>query len=285
MFGYIRAYKPEMKFKDYDLYKGVYCSLCKELGKRYGLISRLTLSYDFTFFAMIRMAVQSGCVKFKKSRCTFNPAKKCYDCGRGNSETAYTADVSMILFYYKLLDNIADSHFLKKILCKLALPYAKHVYKKAKVRQPVADSIIEKQMNRQAEIEKHDVGIDEAADPSAVMLSKLLINDLDCENIDALEKFGYMTGRWVYIIDAVDDCQDDMKDGSFNPLKKKFNSDGFYPYCEEMLNLTMGEAVNNYKKLKIYRFDDILKNVMYFGSEAVAKTVLKKECTACEKSV
>lgn len=285
MFGYIRAYRPEMKFKDYDLYKGVYCSLCKELGKRYGLLLRLTLSYDFTFFTMVRMAVRTGCVSFKKSRCTFNPANKCYDCGRGQEDVAYTADISMILFYFKLLDNIADSVFFKKLLCYLILPYAKHVYRKAKARQPQAAEIVEKQMKRQAEIEKRNAGVDEAADPSAVMLSELLINNIDCENTDELKHFGYMVGRWVYIIDAADDCEDDIKDGSFNPLKNKFNSDSFVSYCEEMLNLSIGEAINSFKKLKIFRFNDILINVLYDGSDAVAKTVLKKECAACEKSV
>ncbi len=284
MFGYIRAYKPEMKFKDYDMYKGVYCSLCKELGKRYGLISRLTLSYDFTFFAMVRMAVRTGCISFRSSRCSFNPAKKCLDCGKDNADTAYTADISMLMMYHKLRDNIADSGFFRRLLCFFAMPYAKRVYKKAKLRQPAAAEIIEEQMSRQEEIEKRNAGLDEAADPSAKMLSLLLALNIDCENIENLKQLGYMTGRWVYIIDAADDCADDIKDGSFNPLKKRFEEEDFGAYCEEMLNLTMGEAINNYKKLKIYRFNDILENVLYDGSAAVVNTVLKKGC-ACEKSV
>ena len=56
MFGYVRAYKPEMTFGDFEIYQGVYCSLCKRLGKRYGPLARMTLSYDFTFLALFRMA-------------------------------------------------------------------------------------------------------------------------------------------------------------------------------------------------------------------------------------
>lgn len=284
MFGYVRAYKPEMKFKDYDIYKGVYCSLCKELGKRYGLVARLTLSYDFTFFAMIRMAVRLGCVKFKNSRCSFNPAKKCLDCGRGNEDTAYTADISMLLMYHKLKDNIADSGFLKRLLCYIVMPYAKHIYKKAKSRQPEAAAIIEKQMTRQRDIEKKESGIDESADPSAELLSQLLIYGIECDSIQNLKSFGYMIGRWVYIIDAADDCEEDIKENSFNPLKDKFSSPEFKLYCEEMLNMTMGEAINNYNKLKIFRFNDILENILYDGSKAVVSRVLKKECSY-EKSL
>ena len=44
MFGYVRAYKPEMTFGDFEIYQGVYCSLCKRLGKRYGPLARMTKS-------------------------------------------------------------------------------------------------------------------------------------------------------------------------------------------------------------------------------------------------
>lgn len=264
------------------MYKGVYCSLCKELGKRYGLIARLTLSYDFTFFAMTRMAVRQGCVKFSASRCTFNPTKKCLDCGRGEVDIAYTADISMLLLYHKLMDNLADGKLFEKMLCRLIMPYVKHIYKKAKSRQSDAAQIIEKQMLRQTELEKRNASLDEAADPSSVMLSQLLGNNIECENHETLEKFGYMVGRWVYIIDAADDCVDDIKDNAFNPLKSKFNSPDFKNYCTEMLNLTMGEAINFYNRLKIYRFNDILTNVLYDGSDAVVKKVMKTDGDVCE---
>ena len=55
MFGYVKAYKPELKVRDYEQYKAVYCSLCKTLGREYGLFARLTLSYDFTFAALLRL--------------------------------------------------------------------------------------------------------------------------------------------------------------------------------------------------------------------------------------
>ena len=38
-----------------------------------------------------------------------------------------------------------------------------------------------------------------------------------------------------------------------------------------MMSLTIGEAIQNYKRLKILRFDDILCNVLYDGTYAVTK--------------
>lgn len=285
MLGYVRAYKPEMKFKDYELYKGVYCTLCKSLGKRYGFIPRFILSYDFTFFAMTRMAVRQQCPGFTKSHCTFNPAKKCLDCNRDNEDIAYTADVSVLMMYHKLCDNINDSKFFKRLLCRILMPYAKHLYKKACKRVGDIYTVLEQQMARQQEIEKGDATLDEAADPSAVMLAELLCYNIDCNDKEALKQFGYMIGRWVYITDAVFDCSDDIKDGSFNPLKSRYNEDDYAEYCEMMWNLTMGEAVRNYKRLKIFRFDDILCNVLYDGTYAVTKKAFSEGEDTDEKSL
>ena len=58
MFGYIRIAKPELKVKEYEMYKAIYCSLCRELGRSYGFLSRLTLSYDFTFLALLNMSLK-----------------------------------------------------------------------------------------------------------------------------------------------------------------------------------------------------------------------------------
>lgn len=60
LFGYIRPFQPELRIKEYEAYKSVYCGLCKELGRQYGIFARFTLSYDFTFLAILSMAVQKG---------------------------------------------------------------------------------------------------------------------------------------------------------------------------------------------------------------------------------
>lgn len=285
MLGYVRAYRPEMKFKDYDLYKGVYCSLCKSIGKRYGLIARLTLSYDFTFLAILRMAVRENKVCMRKSHCSFNPMKKCYDCSDDSVDIAYTADVSMLAFYYKIRDNIADSKFFKKLFCKMLMPYANHIYKKAKGNNPEIAEKLRALMEKQAQAEKSNAGIDEAADASARMLAEMVSTDIESSDNAALERVGYFLGRWVYLIDAVDDCADDIRTGSFNPLKDRFNSTDFNTYSEEILSLTVGEAINNLKRLKIHRFYDIINNVLIYGTECSAKKVIYKEVGRCEKSV
>ena len=101
MFGYVRIAKGELKVKEYEMYKAVYCSLCRDLGRSYGPISRLTLSYDFTFLALLNMSLSDECDCIERKRCAFNPLKKCNYCKEDNDLKMPSA-AAMIMLYYKL---------------------------------------------------------------------------------------------------------------------------------------------------------------------------------------
>lgn len=53
MFGYIVMNKPEIKFKDFDLYRSFYCGLCRELKSKYGISGQISLTYDMTFVVIL----------------------------------------------------------------------------------------------------------------------------------------------------------------------------------------------------------------------------------------
>ena len=115
MFGYVRTDKGELKVKEYELYRGLYCSLCKALSKRYGVLSRFILSYDMTFLVLVRLCEKNISPTFKGGRCPFNPAKKCNYCTNAEEEYDFVCAAAILMFYYKVKDNIGDSRFFKKI--------------------------------------------------------------------------------------------------------------------------------------------------------------------------
>ena len=132
MFGYVITDKPEMKVKEYEAYRGLYCSLCKAMGKHFGVFSRLTLSYDITFLVLARLSFMGTLPCFEGGRCAFNPSKKCNYCTNAEEELKYASAVAMMMFYHKVRDNISDSSVLKKLVMYLLLPWALLKYKKAK---------------------------------------------------------------------------------------------------------------------------------------------------------
>ena len=58
MFGYIRILQPELKIREYECYRGIYCGLCRQMGKCTGQCSRLTLRYDAAAMVCLRMAAR-----------------------------------------------------------------------------------------------------------------------------------------------------------------------------------------------------------------------------------
>ncbi len=265
MFGYIRTHRPELKVREDELYKGIYCSLCKELGKRYGIMSRLFLSYDSTFLALALMSLSDEKLYFEQKRCPFNPAKKCNFCKEEHDELSFAADVSVLLLYHKIKDNISDSTLFKAILYRILLVFILSSYKKAVKNRPDAAILIEEYMKMQSAVEeKQSRSIDEAAEPTAILLGKLYSHDeTDEDSIRVRERVGYCLGRWVYMIDAFDDLEKDRKSGNYNPFL--LSGQDNYEKIKGDLLMTAGEIASAYELLDIKKFGNITKNVVYDG--------------------
>ena len=155
MFGYVKIFKPSIRMGEYEIYKGIYCTLCKRLDKRYGLLSRFTLSYDMTFLALLQMALAEEDADFCPSRCSFNPSKRCLKVTT-TAAIDRAADIGTILTYYKLKDTLADEGLGKKIGAWCALPFAAAAHKKAKKRVPAIDDAVAAMMTAQSDIEAED---------------------------------------------------------------------------------------------------------------------------------
>lgn len=53
MYGYVVVNKPELKIKEYDMYRSYYCGLCEELLSDYGINGQISISYDMTFLLVL----------------------------------------------------------------------------------------------------------------------------------------------------------------------------------------------------------------------------------------
>ncbi len=267
LFGYIKVSKGELKIKEYELYRGVYCTLCKVLGKNYGLVSRFTLNYDFTFLALLNLSLKDGCDKFSKKGCTFNPLKKCNFCNNTDG-FQMPAAAAMIMTYYKLLDNIADEKGIKKFFYLSLLPFIKSANKKASNKYPDIEKIISDYITKQNALEKENcTDTDMAADPTAVALSKILMlcSD-DCSQKRVLERLGYCLGRYIYLADAFFDFEKDIKTGSYNVLKNK-PIDETENYTKSQIYFCINEATKAFELLNIKKYKTILGNILYLGLE------------------
>ena len=281
MLGYVKTYKPELKIKDYEAYRGLYCSLCRTLGRQYGVMSRLLLSYDVTFLLVVMLSVKNALPTFKKGRCPFNLAKRCNYCVDCSSFLSFAAAVTVLMFYYKVKDNIADSGFFKRLLMRMILPYASHLRKKALKKYKRLDSIISGGMNRQGYTEANATdNTDRAAHESADTLGKIFCYD-DADNIE-LYRFGYSIGRWVYLLDAADDIEKDLKNKSYNVFVNRYQIHSSADFDEDIkkeveatLNMSRAQALEALSNLGQEIFTPVIENILTDGMSASMNKVLK----------
>ncbi len=273
-----------MLVKEYELYKSVYCSLCRKMRKRYGILSVGFLSYDVTFFCMIASGVFDLKPCVEKKSCVVNPFKKCNYCNKLDKALDLGADLSVLSFYYKLLDDLADEKFFRKAVCLLIMPYAKHIRKKASTKNPVFDDIISNVPSMQKIAEKdYTDSIDRCAHPSALMLENIM--KTLAQNAEERKKyadFGYALGRWIYMADAFDDLEKDIKKKKFNPFINIFklkSADQIYDVrekCNEILNLSATQVYETYNLINLSTFKSISDNIVKKGLGNVQKELYNK---------
>lgn len=278
MFGYIQPKREELKIKEFELYKAVYCSLCKVLGKNYGFFARITLSYDFTFLSLLKLSLYDGCNNLERKTCVYNPFKKCNYLKESSNDLDYTAAAAAILLYFKMLDNVADEKGIKKFAFKFMSLLYKPSYKKAKIKYPNLALIVEDYINQQAKLETENcTNLDKISEPTAKLLGNML-KALDDKQETALYHLGYNMGKWIYLTDCLADIEDDYKNKKFNPLLTDGNTKEYAKTrLKNVLDFCQVEAANAFELLKIYKYKDILGNIIYLGLDNSRENILKEK--------
>lgn len=285
MFGYVRPNQSELRVKEYRQYKAVYCQLCRTMRQDYGWLSTFSLNYDCAFYAMLALAVSGAEVCEQTARCAANPLKKCRYLAAESEEYRKAAALSVLLTYHKLCDDGEDEGFWKKQLCKSLLPFVKPKAKKAAERYPFLAQEAERAMRAQAEAERTRAGIDACAEPTANLLAAVFEELSTGAERPALRQFGYYLGRWVYLMDAADDLEEDCKEGKFNPFLVRFGLAEKRTLtaeelrraeeaCNEALNATAAQMLPPLQLITLHRFAPIIENVAELGLPELQREIL-----------
>ena len=287
MLGYVKTQASELRVREHTFYRALYCGLCKRMGKCTGNCSRMTLSYDFVFLAALRLSVTGETPTLKKQRCLLHPFHK-RPTVQACDALDFCADASALLSYHKLTDDLCDERGLKKLRAVLARPLLSGAYKKAKRRHPALDSVISERLAQIARMETGDVAF-EGADAIAEQFGKLMeavfsegLTDTDARIAGTI---GRSVGHWIYLIDAADDFDEDLKKDRFNPYRKLFG-DELTDADRETLRLALTvhllEADRAFALIDTYpapELREILANILYLGLPATALRVTENRTT------
>ena len=179
----------------------------------------------------------------------------------------------MLFASYKAEDDCEDEnrlrglvygHLLERKLHKKPLLYGEKVKNIALAMQDFADT--EKQGN--ADI-----------DTMAGLFGKVMAQIVSCredEWKDNLARLGFFLGKFIYLLDAYEDVEQDIKKGTYNPLKKRYAEPGFEEECRQILTMMMSECCKEFEQLPILQNVDILRNILYSGVWCRYEIVRKK---------
>lgn len=219
MYGYVKAHAPELKVREQEYYRGVYCGLCRTMGKCTGQCSRLTLSYDFTFLALLRLALTGQDVTLAPHRCALHPMKK-KAMAEPNDALTYCAYTSAILAYHKIRDDRNDEKGARRLKANLAAPYVKSLRRRAlKAGYSDLDRRVSDAMKTLSDLEAaHLPSVDRPAELFGGVMAELVSHGLEGTAARVGRTLGHHVGRWIYLIDAIDDYEEDKEKGRYNPF-------------------------------------------------------------------
>ena len=260
MFGYVLVNKPELKIKEFEAYRSWYCGLCRTLNKRHGLAGRLTLNYDMTFLIMILADLYDEKHECACARCIVHPLDK--HCSARTEATDYCADMCVLLAYYKCRDDWKDEHKLKACF---AMTVLSRKAKRVAERYPEKAAFIEKKMNMLDIVENaKNLPIDKVAKVFGEIMAEVFVY-LDDYWKEDLYKLGFYLGKFIYLLDAYEDVEKDMKTGDYNPFREFYAKPGFDDQVLNLLLLMIGEATDAFERLPLVENTEILRNILYSG--------------------
>jgi len=286
MFGYVQPYIPNLTVGDYEYYRAAYCGLCRSMGEVCGGSSRLTLSYDGVFLALLRMVLMNDAPECERHICPYSPIVK-KNMLVDSPDLDFSAGAMGVLAALKIEDDITDESGIKKLCALLCRPAAKRWMKGADGQDLGIVSRTREKLDLYYASEREgssseffDAGIEATAEAFGEVVGMLASRGIELENYAIAYAVGRHVGRWIYCIDAIDDLEKDIKKGRYNALIASYgktleDDEKLTLKCilrdESDSAMAMLDLADINEDLRAYR---IVKNILSEGMPRIASAVL-----------
>ena len=285
MFGYVTIGNNQVTEEEYAVFSSYYCGVCKATGKVASQMSRLGLSYDITFLALVLSSLTNA-TETTLSGCIVHPIKK-RECVNLDKVLTYASAAGVVLTFLKFKDDWKDERSLKALVGMLGFYRGSRRAKKFLSKEY---SLIEKQLEILSKYEKSGSdSIDDTAEAFAKILECLFTPDFitDEKERRKLAWLGYNLGRWIYMIDAVNDIESDLKTGSYNPFIKMGYSD--IKTCakdmELSLTLTLDGIATSFELINFEQNKELIAKIIYISLKEKQQSILNGERKGKNESV
>ena len=251
MFGYVRADTPYLYIKDDTLYKAMYCGVCKGIGEVCGHSARMGLSYDVTFLSVLLHNLAGIDVKIEKQHCLTHHIRS-KPMAEVDELTRQLGALNTLLVYYKYTDDIMDGDRGRGKRLWFKRGFARACRKYPEIARIVRDNLAAQEALEKAKIDS----IDRAADATANIMAEFSDYALGEKANEYTRNLFYAIGKWIYLIDALDDYDKDKKKGAYNPFVLAYGA-------ETSAVLMAGKHADDVKYVFHALFFDIRENLSH----------------------
>lgn len=283
MFGYTFPIEHSMSSEDHAAYRAYYCDTCHQLRDGYGVMSTVIVSYEMTFASIVLNSVlpEGTIAKTPKA------GKLCV-----LKHSDYHDDLLKKLAAYTVLvannDLVDDKLDNPSVKSNFVLLWLNRSIEKAKKDFPSYDELIMK--GYEILREKESSGCSdpiEMGKASAASMIWVLREMVGSDWTPELEEFFENLGIWVYVLDAIEDLDDDFKEKQYNPFLvnctdfvsgKKYMDQHVYE-VSRILNSIVSNIQNAYLKIRpsMRANQAITDNVIYQGIPVAIRRVMAGE--------
>ena len=262
MFGYVIPNQAALSPEAQARYRSAYCGLCRRIGALHGLRGRLTLSYDLTFLDLLLSSLYDGetALHTGADHCPIHPIRKVD--WRSSGPTDYCADLSVALHYYNAQDKWNDDRSLLGLGFEalLAAPTAAAVE-----RWPRQCSAIRACLDRLTQYEAEgSEDLDAVSGCFGDLMAELFDYKQDHWSPE-LRSIGFHLGKYIYLLDAYDDLDRDLKKGVYTPLRSLHQLPGYEEEMREIFELLLANCARSFERLPCVEDVDLLRNILYSG--------------------
>lgn len=262
MFGYIYVNQKDLSEESKKQYQAYYCGLCQVLKKSSGVKGQILLNYDMTFLIILLTGLYELQNHEKMFVCPLHPGKK--KLAYINEASVYASDMNVLLSYYNLVDDWEDDHSLPKYMISQML---KKDYRRIARKYPRQAQAVETYVRHLDMLErKKEDNIDAISGLTGEMLGEIFAwkDDIWAEELHCL---GFYMGKFIYLMDAYEDLEKDVRKNEYNPFMKlaKQNHRDFETISKLILTSMMSECAKSFERLPILLHADIIRNILYSG--------------------
>ncbi len=259
MFGFVMANIKELTEQEKKRYNAVYCGICRQIRDRSSQMSRLGLSYDMAFLALLLMSLYEPEETAGERACALHPVKP--RPWVDNEYIRYAADMNVALAYYNCVDDWQDD---KKLSAKVMAGVFGKSYERIRADYPRQCEAIGSCISRLNQLEEANcTNADETANCFGALMGELLVYREDLW-APILRKMGMELGRFIYLADAAVDYRRDRRKKKYNPFLAMETGEDWSRW-EEYLLMTMGHCTEEFEKLPLVQDKNILDNILYGG--------------------